>query len=104
MSGETEKVTLSVEEIVAKDIKKEEAVIQETKKTVAEMEEKKKKSKKSKWYKSSKSKKKDKEAQEAEKKAAVEALRSGEKNKVLKSIKLRDEKINDYHREIRKRN
>tara|TARA_S200000501_G_scaffold112080_1_gene105364 strand:+ start:22 stop:696 length:675 start_codon:yes stop_codon:yes gene_type:complete len=34
---------------------------------------------------------------------AVEALRSGEKNKVLKSIKLRDEKINDYHREIRKK-
>jgi phosphate transport system protein len=34
---------------------------------------------------------------------AVEALRSGEKNKVLKSIKLRDEKINNYHREIRKK-
>ena len=34
---------------------------------------------------------------------AVEALRSGEKNKVLKSIKLRDEKINDYHRKIRKK-
>ena len=36
-------------------------------------------------------------------KDAIEALRSGEKNKVLKSIKLRDEKINDYHREIRKK-
>ena len=35
MSSETEKVKLSVEEIVAKDIKKEEAVIIETKKTVA---------------------------------------------------------------------
>jgi len=34
---------------------------------------------------------------------AVEALRSGEKNKVLNSIKLRDEKINNYHREIRKK-
>jgi phosphate transport system protein len=34
---------------------------------------------------------------------AVEALRSGEKNKVIKSIKLRDEKINSYHREIRKK-
>ena len=34
---------------------------------------------------------------------AVDALRSGKKNKVLKSIKLRDEKINDYHREIRKK-
>ena len=34
---------------------------------------------------------------------AVDALRSGEKNKVIKSIKLRDEKINDYHREIRKK-
>ena len=34
---------------------------------------------------------------------AVDALRSGEKNKVLKSIKLRDEKINNYHREIRKK-
>ena len=34
---------------------------------------------------------------------AVDALRSGEKNKVLKSIKLRDEKINIYHREIRKK-
>ena len=34
---------------------------------------------------------------------AVEALRSGKKNKVLKSIKLRDGKINDYHREIRKK-
>lgn len=34
---------------------------------------------------------------------AVDALRSGEKNKVIKSIKLRDEKINSYHREIRKK-
>lgn len=34
---------------------------------------------------------------------AIDALRSGEKNKVLKSIKLRDEKINNYHREIRKK-
>ena len=48
MSGETEKVKLSVEEIVQQDVKKEEADIQETKKTVAEMEEKKKKTKKSK--------------------------------------------------------
>ena len=43
MSSEPEKVKLSVEEIVQKDIKKEEEVIEETKKTVAEMEKKKKK-------------------------------------------------------------
>ncbi len=36
-------------------------------------------------------------------KDAIEALRSGEKNKVLKNIKLRDEKINNYHREIRRK-
>ena len=34
---------------------------------------------------------------------SVNALRSGEKNKVIKSIKLRDEEINQYHREIRKK-
>ena len=34
---------------------------------------------------------------------SVKALRSGEKNKVIKSIKLRDEEINQYHREIRKK-
>ena len=34
---------------------------------------------------------------------SVNALRSGEKNKVIKSIKLRDEKINQYHRDIRKK-
>jgi len=46
MSSETEKITLSVEEMVAHDVKKEEAVIKETKKTVADMEAKKKKSRK----------------------------------------------------------
>ena len=35
--------------------------------------------------------------------ASVNALRSGEKNKVIKSIKLRDEEINQYHRDIRKK-
>ena len=34
---------------------------------------------------------------------SVNALRSGEKNKVIKSIKLRDEEINQYHRNIRKK-
>ncbi len=34
---------------------------------------------------------------------SVKALRSGEKNKVIKSIKLRDEEINQYHRDIRKK-
>lgn len=34
---------------------------------------------------------------------SVDALRSGEKNKVIKSIKLRDEEINQYHRDIRKK-
>ena len=34
---------------------------------------------------------------------SINALRSGEKNKVIKSIKLRDEEINQYHREIRKK-
>lgn len=34
---------------------------------------------------------------------SVNALRSGEKNKVIKSIKLRDEEINQYHRDIRKK-
>ena len=34
---------------------------------------------------------------------SIKALRSGEKNKVIKSIKRRDEIINQYHREIRKK-
>ena len=34
---------------------------------------------------------------------SVNALRSGEKNNVIKSIKLRDEEINQYHRDIRKK-
>ena len=34
---------------------------------------------------------------------SINALRSGEKNKVIKSIKLRDEEINQYHRDIRKK-
>ena len=34
---------------------------------------------------------------------SIDALRSGEKNKVIKSIKQRDEIINQYHREIRKK-
>ena len=34
---------------------------------------------------------------------SITALRSGEKNKVIKSIKLRDEEINQYHRDIRKK-
>ena len=34
---------------------------------------------------------------------SVNALRSGEKNKVIKSIKIRDEEINQYHRDIRKK-
>ena len=34
---------------------------------------------------------------------SIKALRSGEKNKVIKSIKLRDEEINQYHRDIRKK-
>ena len=34
---------------------------------------------------------------------SINALRSGEKNKVIKSIKKRDEIINQYHREIRKK-
>ena len=34
---------------------------------------------------------------------AIDALRSGEKNKVIKSIKQRDIKINNYHRNIRKK-
>ena len=34
---------------------------------------------------------------------SVNALRSGEKNKVIKSIKQRDTDINEYHREIRKK-
>ena len=34
---------------------------------------------------------------------SINALRSGEKNKVIKSIKQRDEIINQYHREIRKK-
>ena len=34
---------------------------------------------------------------------SINALRSGEKNKVIKSIKLRDEGINQYHRDIRKK-
>ena len=36
-------------------------------------------------------------------KDSIEALRSGEKNKVIKSIKQRDEKINQYQRDIRKK-
>ena len=34
---------------------------------------------------------------------SVNALRSGEKNKVIKRIKQRDSDINDYHRDIRKK-
>ena len=34
---------------------------------------------------------------------SVNALRSGEKNKVIKSIKQRDADINEYHRDIRKK-
>jgi len=34
---------------------------------------------------------------------SIKALRSGEKNKVIKSIKRRDEIINQYHRDIRKK-
>jgi len=34
---------------------------------------------------------------------AIVALRSGEKNKVIKSIKQRDIEINNYHRDIRKK-
>jgi phosphate uptake regulator len=34
---------------------------------------------------------------------SVNALRSGEKNKVIKGIKQRDSDINDYHRDIRKK-
>ena len=34
---------------------------------------------------------------------SIEALRTGEKNKVIKSIKQRDEEINQYHRDIRKK-
>ena len=34
---------------------------------------------------------------------SINALRSGEKNKVIKSIKLRDEEINQYHRDIHKK-
>ena len=34
---------------------------------------------------------------------SITVLRSGEKNKVIKSIKLRDEEINQYHRNIRKK-
>ena len=34
---------------------------------------------------------------------SIDALRSGEKNKVIKSIKQRDEKINQYQRDIRKK-
>tara|TARA_B100001778_G_C18468619_1_gene574687 strand:+ start:184 stop:858 length:675 start_codon:yes stop_codon:yes gene_type:complete len=34
---------------------------------------------------------------------SINALRSGEKNKVIKSIKQRDEIINQYHRDIRKK-
>ena len=34
---------------------------------------------------------------------SINALRSGEKNKVIKNIKQRDEIINQYHREIRKK-
>ena len=36
-------------------------------------------------------------------KDSIEALRSGEKNNVIKSIKQRDEKINQYQRDIRKK-
>ena len=36
-------------------------------------------------------------------KDSINALRSGEKNKVIKSIKQRDEIINQYHRDIRKK-
>ena len=36
-------------------------------------------------------------------KDSIEALRSGEKKKVIKSIKQRDEKINQYQRDIRKK-
>ena len=36
-------------------------------------------------------------------KDSIDALRSGEKNKVIKSIKQRDEKINQYQRDIRKK-
>tara|TARA_Y100001970_G_scaffold283904_1_gene400146 strand:- start:960 stop:1535 length:576 start_codon:yes stop_codon:yes gene_type:complete len=34
---------------------------------------------------------------------SIEALRTGEKNKVIKNIKQRDEEINQYHRYIRKK-
>ena len=34
---------------------------------------------------------------------SIDALRSGEKNKVIKSIKQRDENINQYQRDIRKK-
>ena len=34
---------------------------------------------------------------------SIDALRSGEKNKVIKSIKQRDEEINQYQRDIRKK-
>ena len=34
---------------------------------------------------------------------SIRALRSGEKNKVIKSIKQRDEEINQYQREIRRK-
>ena len=36
-------------------------------------------------------------------KDSIHALRSGEKNKVIRSIKQRDEEINQYHRDIRKK-
>ena len=36
-------------------------------------------------------------------KDSIDALRSGEKNKVIKNIKQRDEEINQYHRDIRKK-
>jgi len=34
---------------------------------------------------------------------SINALRTGEKNKVIKSLKLRDQEINQYHRDIRKK-
>jgi len=72
MSSESEKITLSVEEIVKQDVGKEESLVQETKKTVADMEKKKRPNKKT--------------TEEAKKKAEEERARIEEEKRIAKMV------------------
>lgn len=108
MSKKTEKVTLSVEEIVQNDVKKEEKAITESKKTVADMEKKKIKTKKLSKKEQAALKIKEEEAEKkaAEDKARIEAERKKaeeDKKKEAERIRLEEDKKKAEEEEAKKK-